>query len=91
MLPSLFPGRIAPQVLHYSASGCHLSSIPPAPSSAAISGAGTLPQRHGFIEAPIGRQGDSIIGRCVTPNGKYSLTEYTVLAETDRYTLCVCR
>ena len=37
--------------------------------------AGTLPQRHGFIEAPIGRQGDSIIGRCVTPNGKYSLTE----------------
>ena len=53
--------------------------------------AGTLPQRHGFIEAPIGRQGDSIIGRWVTPNGKYSLTEYTVLAETDRYTLAACR
>ena len=53
--------------------------------------AGRLPQSHGYIEAPIGRQGDSLIGRCVTPNGKYSLTEYTVLAENDRCTLAACR
>ena len=53
--------------------------------------AGRLPQSHGYIAAPIGRQGDSIIGRCVTPNGKYSLTEYTVLAENDRCTLAACR
>lgn len=31
---------------------------------------------HGLIDAPIGRTADSIINRCVTPEGKPSLTEY---------------
>ena len=33
----------------------------------------------GVIDAPIGRQAESIIGRCVTPDGKPSRTEYTIL------------
>ena len=40
---------------------------------------GELPLGPGVIDAPIGRQGDSIIGRCVTPEGKPSRTEYTIL------------
>ncbi|HJG27324.1 MAG TPA: RluA family pseudouridine synthase, partial [Subdoligranulum variabile] len=31
---------------------------------------GSLPLGPGQVEAPIGRRGDSIIGRCVTPQGK---------------------
>lgn len=51
---------------------------------------GSLPLGTGRIEAPIGRRGDSIIGRCVTPQGKYSLTEYTVLAAGLRHSLVAC-
>lgn len=51
---------------------------------------GSLPLGNGRIEAPIGRRGDSIIGRCVTQEGKYSLTEYTVLAVGPRHSLLVC-
>lgn len=51
---------------------------------------GSLPLGPGRVEAPIGRQGDSIIGRCVTPEGKYSLTEYTVLASSAAYSLLAC-
>ncbi len=40
---------------------------------------GELPLGPGVIDAPIGRRGDSIIGRCVTPEGKPSRTEYTIL------------
>ena len=40
---------------------------------------GELPLGPGVIDAPIGRQGESIIGRCVTPDGKPSRTEYTIL------------
>ena len=36
---------------------------------------GALPLGEGTIDAPIGRRGDSIIGRCVTPEGKPSRTE----------------
>ena len=39
---------------------------------------GALPLGKGAIDAPIGRRGDSIIGRCVTPEGKPSRTEYTL-------------
>ena len=41
----------------------------------------------GRVEAPIARRGDSIIGRCVCADGKYSLTEYAVLA-AGRATVC---
>lgn len=51
---------------------------------------GTLPLGAGSVEAPIGRRGDSIIGRCVTSQGKYSLTKYTVLAASPRYSLLAC-
>lgn len=51
---------------------------------------GCLPLGPGRVEAPIGRRGDSIIGRCVTPQGKYSLTEYTVLAAGGGYSLLAC-
>ena len=40
---------------------------------------GTMPLGPGRVEAPIARRGDSIIGRCVCADGKYSLTEYAVL------------
>ncbi len=39
---------------------------------------GILPLGDGVIDAPIGRQGDSIIGRCVRADGKPSRTEYCV-------------
>lgn len=39
----------------------------------------SVPLGPGVIDAPIGRRGDSIIGRCVTPEGKPSRTEYTIL------------
>ena len=41
---------------------------------------GILPLGPGQVEAPIARRGDSIIGRCVREDGKYSLTQYNVLA-----------
>ena len=41
---------------------------------------GALPLGEGVIDAPIGRRGDSIIGRCVTPEGKPSRTEYTLFS-----------
>ena len=51
---------------------------------------GEMPLGPGRVEAPIGRRGDSIIGRCVTPQGKYSLTEYTVLAAAGGCSLLAC-
>ncbi len=39
---------------------------------------GQLPLGAGVIDAPLGRQGDSIIGRCVRADGKPSRTEYEV-------------
>lgn len=51
---------------------------------------GELPLGPGVIDAPIGRRGDSIIGRCVTPDGKPSRTEYTVLKVRDGLSLAAC-
>lgn len=51
---------------------------------------GTLPLGPGRVEAPIARRGDSIIGRCVRADGKYSLTEYTVLSAGCGYSLLAC-
>ena len=51
---------------------------------------GELPLGPGVIDAPIGRQGDSIIGRCVTPEGKPSRTEYTILKVQNGLSLAAC-
>ena len=51
---------------------------------------GELPLGKGMIDAPIGRQGDSIIGRCVTPDGKPSRTEYTILKAEKCLSLAAC-
>lgn len=51
---------------------------------------GELPLGPGVIDAPIGRRGDSIIGRCVTPDGKPSRTEYTVQCVQDGLSLAAC-
>ena len=51
---------------------------------------GELPLGPGVIDAPIGRQGESIIGRCVTPDGKPSRTEYTVLKAENGLSLAAC-
>ena len=51
---------------------------------------GELPLGPGVIDAPIGRRGDSIIGRCVTPEGKPSRTEYTILKVQDGLSLAAC-
>lgn len=40
---------------------------------------GELPLGKGVIDAPLGRQGDSIIGRCVRADGKPSRTEYEII------------
>lgn len=51
---------------------------------------GELPLGEGVIDAPIGRRGDSIIGRCVTPDGKPSRTEYTILQVRNGLSLAAC-
>ena len=51
---------------------------------------GALPLGEGAIDAPIGRRGDSIIGRCVTPEGKPSRTEYTIIKEENGLSLAAC-
>lgn len=69
----------AAPLLAVSAQKCYLAIVQ-----------GSLPLGPGRVEAPIGRRGDSIIGRCVMPTGKYSLTEYTVLAAGSRHSLLAC-
>ena len=49
-----------------------------------------MPLGRGRVEAPIARRGDSIIGRCVREDGKYSLTEYQVLAVGRSHSLVAC-
>lgn len=51
---------------------------------------GELPLGPGVIDAPIGRRGDSIIGRCVTPEGKPSRTEYTIIKAERGLSLAAC-
>ncbi len=52
---------------------------------------GEMPLGPGVIDAPIGRQQGSIIGRCVTPEGKPSRTEYTILKASGGLSLAACR
>ena len=51
---------------------------------------GELPLGEGVIDAPIGRQAESIIGRCVTPDGKPSRTEYTIERVRNGLSLAAC-
>lgn len=51
---------------------------------------GELPLGPGVIDAPIGRRDDSIIGRCVRPDGKPSRTEYTVQWAENGLSLAAC-
>lgn len=51
---------------------------------------GQLPLGPGVIDAPIARRGDSIIGRCVRPDGKPSATRYHVLAAGGGHSLVAC-
>ena len=51
---------------------------------------GELPLGPGVIDAPIGRQTGSIIGRCVTPEGRPSRTEYTILKAAGGLSLAAC-
>lgn len=51
---------------------------------------GELPLGPGVIDAPIARRADSIIGRCVAPEGKPSRTEYTILRAEGGYSLAAC-
>lgn len=51
---------------------------------------GELPLGAGVIDAPIARRSDSIIGRCVAPEGKPSRTEYTVLRAGRGLSLAAC-
>lgn len=49
---------------------------------------GTLPQKEGTIDAPIGRVSDSLITRCVDEaNGESAITHYKVLASTNNISL----
>jgi 23S rRNA pseudouridine1911/1915/1917 synthase len=51
---------------------------------------GELPLGQGVIDAPIGRREGSIIGRCVTPEGKPSRTEYTVECAGNDLSVAAC-
>lgn len=51
---------------------------------------GAMAQPEGQIDAPIGRRGDSIIGRCVCAEGKPSITRYRVLRAGGGYSLLAC-
>lgn len=51
---------------------------------------GEMPLGRSSISAPIARQGDSIIGRCVRDDGKPSITDYTVLAAGGGHSLLAC-
>ena len=44
---------------------------------------GVMECKEGEIEAPIKREKESVIKRCVSTDGKYALTKYTVIDETE--------
>ena len=46
---------------------------------------GKMPERSGTIDAPIGRNPDSIIERMVREDGKRAVTHYETLMETEQY------
>lgn len=44
-------------------------------------------KEDGVIDAPIDRGEESIIFRCISPNGKRAITHYKVVRSNDKYTL----
>ena len=69
----------AAPLLSKSAQKCYLALVQ-----------GIMPPGPGRVDAPIARRGDSIIGRCVDPSGKPSVTEYTVLGSGGGHSLLAC-
>lgn len=51
---------------------------------------GIMDKEHQIINAPIARKADSIIERCVSPNGDKSITEVTLLQTFKNYSLVKC-
>lgn len=51
---------------------------------------GELPPGPGVVDAPIGLRGGSVIGRCVTPQGKPSRTEYRIVRVSGGLSLAEC-
>lgn len=47
-------------------------------------------KRIGTIDKPIDRKENSIIERCISPNGKQSITNYEVIKEYDNYSFIKC-
>lgn len=52
---------------------------------------GLLPFGENAIDAPLGRKGDSIIGRCVREDGKPSCTEYNIIKQHAEKQLSVAK
>lgn len=48
---------------------------------------GTPANSKGTIEAPISRKPNSIIERCVNPNGDYAVTHYTILKSNSKFSV----
>lgn len=51
---------------------------------------GIFENSKGIINAPIDRKPNSIIERCVSPDGKMAITHYEVLKSFDNYSLVKC-
>lgn len=51
---------------------------------------GHLKEKLGIINAPISRKENSIIERCISPNGQPSITHYEVLQEFEQFSLVKC-
>ena len=52
---------------------------------------GCFNDKHGIINAPIGRKNDSIIERCISfENGQESITEYELLKSFNNFSLVKC-
>lgn len=48
---------------------------------------GTLTKSSGIINAPIARKENSIIERCIDPNGDTAITEFKVIKQYEKYAL----
>lgn len=51
---------------------------------------GILEEKKGTINKPISRKEGSIIERCISPDGKKSITHFEVLEEFENYSLVKC-
>lgn len=51
---------------------------------------GHFEKKQGTINLPIARKKDSIIERCVSPNGQVAITDYYVLKEYSDYSIVKC-